>query len=74
MKHHPVAGGDSSLNDGLNLALEVQAAKVAASSPARLLEATIASMGPRPSLVKGRKNGQPPCWQCENAGHLRRYR
>ena len=74
VKQHLFMGGDLTLNEALNQALKLEAAKAAAGTPARLSELTGASA--RASQPPDRRrDGRPLCWQCGSASHLcRAYR
>jgi hypothetical protein len=71
VKQHLLLGGDRSLNEALNQALKLEAAKAAAGQPVRLREVTRAPTGGNES-VDTRREGRPVCWQCGSPGHLRR--
>lgn len=71
VKQHLILGGDRSLNEALNQALKLEAAKAAAGQPVRLREVTRAPTGGNES-VDTRREGRPVCWQCGSPGHLRR--
>jgi hypothetical protein len=57
VKQHLLMGGDRSLNEALNQALMLEAAKAAAGPPARLRKVTRTPMGTR----------RPVCWHCGKA-------
>ena len=71
VKQHLLLGGDRTLNEALNQALKLEAAKETAGPPARLRELTgvpaKASQSP-----DHRRERSPVCWQCGSTGHLRR--
>jgi hypothetical protein len=71
VKQHLLMGGDRTLNEALNQALKLEAAKAAAAPPARLREVTRTPTTTQ-TTVERRRSGRPVCWQCGNAGHLRR--
>jgi len=71
VKQHLLMGGDRTLNEALNQALKLEAAKAAVGPPARLRELTEAPA--RASQPNDRRREGPPlCWQCGSAGHLSR--
>jgi len=71
LKQHFLMEGDRTLNEALNQALKLEAAKAAVGRPTRMLELTGASAREsQPSDC--RRERRPPCWQCGSAGHLRR--
>jgi len=71
VKQHLLLGGDRTLNEALNQALKLEAAKATAGPPARLRELTGAPA--RASQPPDhRREGRPICWQCGSPGHLRR--
>jgi hypothetical protein len=72
IKQHLLMGGDRSMNEALNQALKLEAAKAAAGQPARLRKVTTATTGTRPQPAERQRNERPVCWQCGNAGHVNR--
>jgi hypothetical protein len=71
VKQHLPMGGDHTLNEALNQALKLEAAKSAAGPPPRLREVTRAPSGTTPPPPQRRRDG-PVCWLCGTAGHRRR--
>jgi hypothetical protein len=71
-KLHLLMGGDRTLNEALNQALKLEAAKVAAGPLPRLREVTRAPSGTTTPPPQRRREGRPVCWQCGTAVHLRR--
>lgn len=72
VKHHLPMGDDRTLNEALNQALKLEAAKSAAGPPARLREVTRAPAGTKPPPFQRHRDGRPVCWQYGAAGHLGR--
>jgi hypothetical protein len=73
LKEHLLMGGDRSINDALNQALKLKAAKTAAGPAAGLRYVRArATIGTRSKPSEHRKDGRPVCRQCGNVGHLRR--
>jgi hypothetical protein len=71
VKQHLLMTGDRTLNEALNQALKLEAAKAATGPPERLRDLTTATArASQPS--DRRRKARPVCWQCETAGHLRR--
>jgi hypothetical protein len=71
VKQHLLMGGDRNINEALNQALKLEAAKAAAASPARLRGLTgVPCRANQPA--DRRREVRPVCWQCRSAGHLRR--
>jgi hypothetical protein len=70
LKQHLLMGGDRTLNEALNQALKLEAAKAAAGPPARLRELIGAPAGASQPTDR-RQEGRPLCWHCGSAGHLR---
>jgi hypothetical protein len=71
VKQHLLRGGHRTLNEALNQALKLEAAKAAAGPPARLRELTGAPARAS-QLPDRRRDGRPLWWECGSAGHLRR--
>lgn len=73
-KWHLLVGSDRSLNKAFNQVPELEAAKAAAGTSARLTmrEVTRVPRGKRPPRAERRRNVQPVYWQCGNACHLSR--
>jgi hypothetical protein len=71
LKQHLLMGGDRNLNEALNQAMKLEAAKEAAGATAKLRGLTGAS--PRANYpAERRRDARPVCWQCGSTGHLRR--
>lgn len=70
VKQH-LTGGDRPLNEALNQALKIKAAKAAAGPPTRLQEVT-SPHGTSAATSRARRYGGPVCWHYGNAGHLSR--
>jgi hypothetical protein len=72
VKQHLLIGGDRTLNEALNQALKLEAAKAVAWPTARLREVTRVPHGRPPTPPERRRIGRPVCWK---PGHFwRDYR
>jgi hypothetical protein len=63
-------GGDRKLNEALNQALKLEAAKAVTGPPAGLRKLTAVTYRANQPADRRRK-GWPLCWQCGFTGHLR---
>jgi hypothetical protein len=72
MKQHLLLGGACTLNEALNPALKIEAAKAAAWPTAKMREVTRVPTG-RPPPDR-RRSEQPVCRWCGQPGHLQKYR
>jgi hypothetical protein len=72
VKQHLLMCSDRALNEVLNQALKMIAAKKATRPPARLREVTSSSAGMTPTPPESRRHRRPACWQCGTTGHLRK--
>jgi hypothetical protein len=70
MKQHLLLGGACTLNEALNQALKIEAAKAAAWPTARLREVTRIPTGRPPTRPERRRNERPVCWECGKPGHF----
>jgi hypothetical protein len=70
VKQQLLLGGTCTLNDALNRAVNLEAAKAAAWPTARLREVTREPTRRPPTPPERRRNERPLCWQCENSGHF----
>jgi hypothetical protein len=71
VKQHLLMGGDRPMNEALNRALKVEAAKAAAGLLPRLREVPRAPFGTTRPPPQRQRDGRPVCWQCATTGHLK---
>jgi hypothetical protein len=70
VKQHLLMGGDRTLNEALNQAVKLKAAKAAAVPPAWLpLRKVVGTPAPP---TESHRRGRTVCWQCGSTGHLRK--
>jgi hypothetical protein len=70
VKQYLLMGGDRTLNEALNRAVKLEAAKAAAWTTARLQEVTRVPTGRPPTPLERRRNERPLCWQCGKSGYF----
>jgi hypothetical protein len=68
VKQHLLMGGDRTLNEALNQALKLEAAKAAAWPTARLRKVTRVPARRPPTPPERRQNERPVCWRCKRPG------
>jgi ribosomal protein L34E len=73
VKQHLLLGGDRTLNEALNQAMKLDAAKAAAWPTSRVREVTRVPTGRPPTPPERRRSEQPVCWWCGQPGHLQKY-
>jgi hypothetical protein len=73
VKQHLQMGGDRTLNEALNQALKLEAAKAAAGPTARMREVTRVPTARPPKPPERRRSERPVCWWCGQPGHLQKY-
>jgi hypothetical protein len=73
VKQQLLLGGACTLNDALNQAVKLEAAKAAAWPTARLREVTRVPTARPPTPPERRLSERPVCWWCGQSGHLQKY-
>jgi hypothetical protein len=70
VKQQLLLNGACTLNDALNQASRIEAAKAAAWPTARLREVTRVPTGRPPTPPERRRDERPVCWECGRRGHF----
>jgi hypothetical protein len=73
VKQNLLLGGACTLNEALNQALRIEAARATAWPTARLREVTRAPTGRLPTPPERRRSGRPVCWWCGEPSHSQKY-
>jgi hypothetical protein len=73
VKQYLLLGGARTLNEALNQAVKLEAAKAAAWPAARLREATRVPTERPPTPSECRRSERPVCWWCGQPGHIQKY-
>jgi hypothetical protein len=73
VKQHLLMSGDRTLNEALNQASKLEAAKAAAWPTARMREVTRVPIARSPTPPERRRSERPVCWWCGQPGHFQKY-